>query len=78
MDCSDGRSIQIISFNIQSILSIIVDKEYRNASLPNVMDCRFGRSNHSYIQFQFNTSNHKRTMIEIERTASNCTDLNGL
>ena len=32
---------------------MIVDKESWNAALPNVMDCRFGRSNHSRIQYQF-------------------------
>ena len=37
----------------------MVDKDLRNDQLPNVMDCRFGRSNHSTIRYQFNTSNHK-------------------
>ena len=46
------------------ILSIIVDKEYLNDESPNVMDCRCGRSNHSNIQYQFNTSNHKGTTTE--------------
>ena len=32
---------------------------FPNVSLPNVMECRFGRSNHYNIQYQFNTSNHK-------------------
>ena len=44
---------------IHSILSIIVDKESVKDLSPNVMDCRFGRSNHLNIQYQFNTSNHK-------------------
>ena len=65
MDCNDGRSTINYFFQIHSILSIIVDNELENAHLPNVMDCRFGRSNHYNIQYQFNTSNHKRTMIEI-------------
>ena len=50
---------------IHSILSIIVVGELKNVSLPNVMDCRLGRSNHSDIQHQFNTSNHKWTITEI-------------
>ena len=50
---------------IHSILSIIVDKDLQNAFLPNVMDCRFGRSNHSNNQYHSNTSNHKGTIIEI-------------
>ena len=61
-----------------SILSIIVDKDLQNAQLPNVMDCRFGRSNHYNIQYQFNTSNHKGTPPEIIWSISNCTNLNGL
>ena len=66
MDCNDGRSIQINHFiRIHSILSIIVDKESWNANSPNVMDCRFGRSNHSNIQYHIYTSNHKRTPKEI-------------
>ena len=44
--------------SIHSILSIIVDRDSLNAFLPNVMDCRFGRSIHYNIQYQFNTSNH--------------------
>ena len=51
--------------SIHSILSIIVDVDQKNAPLPNVMDCRFGRSNHSVIQYQFNTSNHKGTIMKI-------------
>ena len=35
------------------ILSIIVETDPENAALPNVMDCRFGRSNHSNIHNQF-------------------------
>ena len=41
------------------ILSIIVETDPENAALPNVMDRRFGRSNHSNIHNQFNTSNYK-------------------
>ena len=63
---------------IHSILSIIVDRDAWNARSPNVMDCRFGRSNHYNIQYQFNTSNHKWTVIEIVWITSNCTNLNGL
>ena len=62
---------------IHSILSIIVDKESENAESPNVMDCRFGRSNHSNVQYQFNTSNHKGTKIEIEILTFLRTHLNG-
>lgn len=51
---------------IPSILSIIVDKELPNDQLPNVMDVRFGRSNHyPSIQYHINTSDHKGTIIEI-------------
>ena len=64
--------------SIHSILSIIVDEDKANAQRPNVMDCRFGRSIHSNIQYQFNTSNHKWTMTEIAWPTSNCTNLNGL
>ena len=39
------------SIRIHSILSIIVVKESLNAQSPNVMDFRFGRSNHSNIQY---------------------------
>ena len=39
------------SIRIHSILSIIVVKDSLNAQLPNVMDFRFGRSNHSNIQY---------------------------
>ena len=46
------------------ILSIIVDKEYMNDESPNVMDCRFGRSNYLNIPYHFNTSNHKGTTTE--------------
>ena len=38
---------------IHSILSIIVVWEYSSAQSPNVMDCRFGRSIHDNIQYQF-------------------------
>ena len=48
---------------IHSILSIIVDKEYSNAKSPNVMDCRLGRSNHSYI----NIISIPRITNELER-----------
>ena len=47
---------------IHSILSIIVDKESWNAQSPNVMDCRFGRSNHSV----FNISSIPRITNELE------------
>ena len=50
--------------SIHSILSIIVDVDQKNAPLPNVMDCRFGRSNHSNIHYHVNTSNHKGTITE--------------
>ena len=30
---------------------MIVDNEVLNALLPNVIDCRFGRSNHYNIQY---------------------------
>ena len=64
---------------IHSILSIIVEKETSNALLPNVMDCRFGRSmHHSNIQYHINTSNHKWTTEEIIWPTFNCTNLNGL
>ena len=49
--------------HIHSILSIIVDKDSENASSPNVMDCRFGRSNHSYI----NIISIPRIINELER-----------
>ena len=45
--------------HIHSILSIIVDKDSRNALRPKVMDCRLGSTNHSNIQYHFNTSNYK-------------------
>ena len=44
---------------IHSILSIIVIRESWNAPLPNVIDFRFGRSDHSNIQYQINTFNFK-------------------
>ena len=43
----------------------MVDNDSQNAESPNVMDCRFGRSNHYNIQYQFNTSNHKGTGTKI-------------
>ena len=42
------------------------------------MDCRFGRSNHSDIQYYIYTSNHKWTIPEIAGITANCTNLNGL
>ena len=63
---------------IHSILSIMVELESKNAKSPNVMDCRFGRSSHSNIQYQFNTSNHKGTGTKIIWFTSNGTNLNGL
>ena len=49
-----------VYIQVQSILSIIVDKDLQNALLPSVMDCRFGRSmHHPNIQYHINTSNHK-------------------
>ena len=79
MDFNDGRSIQIKHFiPIHSILSIIVDKDSKNAYSPNVMDCRFGRSIHSNIHYQLNTSNHKAALKEIGRLTSNRTNFYGL
>ena len=63
---------------IHFILSIIVDTDSWNASSPSSMDCSFGRSNHSNILYQFNTSNHKRAVIEIARKLSYFPNLNGL
>ena len=51
---------------------------FPNTKLPNVMDCRFGRSNHYNIQYHMNTSNHKWTTSKIVWFSFNCTDLNGL
>ena len=38
---------------IHSILSIIVDKDSQNVQSPRIMDCRFGKSNHSDIHTCF-------------------------
>ena len=43
----------------------MVDRGALNANLPNVMDCRFGRSNHLTTLYHVNTSNHKGATKEI-------------
>ena len=48
-----------------AIEGVIVDKGFWNAKSPNVMDCRYGRSNHYNIQYQINTFNHKGSTLEI-------------
>ena len=55
------EDLQINQFiQIHSILSIIVDRGSSNTFLPNIMDFRFGKSNHYLnIQYQIHTSNHK-------------------
>ena len=53
-------------FQIHSIRSIIVDKESENTRSPNVMDCRFGRSNHFMLNIIIYTLNYKRTITEIK------------
>ena len=73
-----GRSTFTWFIQIHSIPSNIVDKGPANDLSPNVIDCRFGRSSHSNIQYQFNTSNHKWTPIEIVWITFNCSNLNGL
>ena len=57
--------INIIN-QIYPILSIIVEPEPRNVWSPNVIVCRFGRSNHYNVYYQFNTANHKGTFMEIK------------
>ena len=44
---------------------IVIDGVNRNAECPSVMDCRFGRSMHSNIEYYISTSNFKGTIIEI-------------
>ena len=69
------------SISIQYSVITFAVTEWGQRKLPPlelIMDCRFGRSNHSNIQYQFNTSNHKWTIIEIVWIISNCTNLNGL
>ena len=41
----------IYFIQIHSILAITVKEKSWNAPLPNVIDCRFGRSNHYNIQY---------------------------
>ena len=69
------------TINIQySEVSFAVN-EWGQRKLPPlelIMDCRFGRSNHSNTQYQTNTSNHKGTIIEIPWFTSNYANLNGL
>lgn len=45
--CNEGKSKESSLFF--QILSIIVDTDPENEELPNVMDRRFGRSNHSNV-----------------------------
>ena len=69
IDNNEGRSIHYyITFLLinQNILSIIVDNDTLNATFPNSIDFRFGRSIYSSLHLlHCNTSNVERTPNEI-------------
>ena len=69
------------TINIQYSEVSFAVTEWGQRKLPPlelIMDCRFGRSNYSNTQYQFNTSIHKWTTIEIVWISSNCPNFNGL
>ena len=64
------------TINIQYSEVSFAVTEWGQRKLPPlelIMDCRFGRSNHSNTQYQFNTSIHKWNVIEIVWIISNST-----
>ena len=60
------------------VLSIIVDTDPEKEELPNVIDCRFGRSNQSNAKYHINTSNHKGIRTKVKRLDKTCTNVDGL
>ena len=68
------------TINIQYSETSFAVTEWGQRKLPPlelIMDCRFGRSNHSNTQYQFNTSINKWNVTEIVWIISNRTNFNG-